>query len=245
MAGMMGAVAVLDARTGQLVKARKMMSMNHNAIFTPDGNEIWTSGMMDSGMVYALDASTLDIIDSMRAGNAPQEVTFDIGGRHAFVCNGVSGTVSVFERTTRVHIKDITVDSNPVGAWPGENGMMYVDNEDGKSVSAIDTATLSVHHRYNLGFTPGMVAAGPDSSLWIIDSDNGKVIMNMTDSDMKMGEVTTGAGAHGIAFNGDKSKAYITNQHANTVTVINVQAGTVSKTIPVGNKPNGLVWRKN
>lgn len=245
MMGMMGAVAVLDARTGQLVKARKMMLMNHNAAFSPGGNEIWTSGMMDSGMVYALDAMTLDIIDSMSVGNTPQEVTFDKGGRYGFVCNGMSNSVSVFDGMTRKHIKDIPVDSNPVGAWPGDNGIMYVDNEESKTICAIDTATLSVHHRYNLGFTPGMAATGPDTTLWITDSDNGKVIINMMTMDMKMGEIATGAGAHGITFSADKKKCYVTNQSANTVSVIDATTQSVLKTLSVGNKPNGLVWRKN
>jgi YVTN family beta-propeller protein len=245
MAGMKGAVVLLDALSGQLVLARTTASMNHNAIFSPDGNEIWTSGMTDSGMVYVMNSITLGLVDSMRAGNSPQEVSFDKGGRYAFVCNGVSNSVSVFNRMTRAHIKDIAVDSDPVGAWMGDNGMMYVDNEESKTICAIDTASLSVHHRYTLGFTPGMVATGPGSSLWITDSENGKVIINMADTDMKMGEITAGAGAHGIVFSADKTKFYITNQSAKTVSVINVSTELVLRTIPVGSKPNGLAWRKN
>jgi len=65
----------------------------------------------------------------------------------------------------------------------------------------------------------------------------------MTTMDMKMAEIVVGDGAHAIAFSGDGKTAYITNQMANSVSVIDVASRKVSKTIPVGQKPNGMVWR--
>jgi YVTN family beta-propeller protein len=122
---------------------------------------------------------------------------------------------------------------------------MYVDNEESKTLSAIDTATLSVHHMYNLGFTPGMAMSGPQDELWITDSDSGRVVINRIDKDSVISTCQTGAGAHGIAFNADKTKAYVTNQLGNSVTVVDAQTKTALKTIQVGEKPNGICWRKN
>ena len=57
----------------------------------------------------------------------------------------------------------------------------------------------------------------------------------------KQGEINTGANAHGIAFYG--TTAYVTNQGANTVSVIDVPTHTKKKDIPVGKKPNGIAIR--
>lgn len=51
----------------------------------------------------------------------------------------------------------------------------------------------------------------------------------------------TGAGAHEIAFTSDGSTSYVTNQPANTVSVVNVVTHTASGTINVGRKPNGIL----
>jgi YVTN family beta-propeller protein len=120
---------------------------------------------------------------------------------------------------------------------------MYVDNEAGKSISAIDVGTLSVVRTYALGFTPGFAATAPGGELWVSDDDNGRVVFYRTDSDVKLGELATGAGAHAIAFSADGSRAYVTNQRADTVSVVDVSARAVLATIPVGSKPNGVIFR--
>ncbi|MFY8098093.1 MAG: YncE family protein, partial [Flavobacterium sp.] len=51
----------------------------------------------------------------------------------------------------------------------------------------------------------------------------------------------TGAGAHAITFTSDGNTAYVTNQTANTVSVVNTTNHSVTKTINVGKKPNGIV----
>lgn len=45
-----------------------------------------------------------------------------------------------------------------------------------------------------------------------------------------------------IAFSG--TTAYVTNQTANTVSVINATTHTVTKTLNVGKKPNGIIIKQ-
>lgn len=53
----------------------------------------------------------------------------------------------------------------------------------------------------------------------------------------------TGAGTHGLAFDPAGATLWVTNQDADTVSVVDVAARTVVATVPVGDKPNGLVYR--
>jgi YVTN family beta-propeller protein len=241
--GMKGAVMLLDATTGATQRSRILDAMNHNAIFSPDGSEIWTSQMTVPGTVLVLDAATLETEATIEVGAQPAEVTFSADGTHAFVANGGSASVTVIHASSKKVMATLDVGENPVGAWQGGNGVAYVDNETGESLSAIDTNTLKVTHTYELRFMPGMAALGPDGQVWVTDAEAGKVVRYATSGGEPVGELATGGGAHAIAFSGDGSTAYVSNQTGNTVSVIDVPTASVVATIRVGAKPNGLVWR--
>jgi YVTN family beta-propeller protein len=240
---MMGAVMVLDARTGATNRSRMLPMMNHNATFSPNQREIWTSQMAEPGSVLVLDASTLQTRQEIPVQDMPAEVTFPSDGSLGYVANSGSGTVSVTDPRTKTVIRTIPVGDTPVGAWQAANGFAYVDNEEGQTVSAIDRRTLSVRFTIDLGFMPGMVQLGPDGLIWVTDATNGRVVLFR--QTQRVLAVPTGDGAHGIAFSGNGRWAYITNQMANSVSVIDVRAHRVVRTIGVGQKPNGMVWRRN
>lgn len=245
LTSMKSQVILLDAASGKILKSRDLPSMNHNASFSPNGLEVWTSQMTESGRVLVLDAATLDTKKEIIVGRFPAEITFSPDGTKAFVANGEDDTVTVIDVASKAVATTIPVGDNPVGAWPGGDGVMYVDNEAGKSISAIDSKTMSVVRTYALGFTPGMAATGPGNTLWVSDTDNGKVVIYAPGSTVKEGEVATGAGAHGVAFSADSQLAFVTNQKAETVSVIDVSKRKVIADAKVGKKPNGLVFRKN
>ncbi len=244
MSGMKGSILMIDAKTGETMMSRELDGMTHNAIFSPDGKEIWTALMEMPGKVLVLDSNTLETVQSLDVGDMPAEVTFTSNGKYAFVANGMSNTVSVIDASTKQLVKEITVGDDPVGAWTGSDGKMYVDNEKGKSISAIDVTSLAVIRTYNLGFTPGMATVAPGGELWVSDVDSGKITYFMKDSDMAMGNIAVGKGAHGIAFAADGKMAFVTNQSDGTVSMIDVASHSVMKTIQVGQKPNGLVFRQ-
>ena len=237
-----GAVLLLDATTGATLKSRRLDAMNHNAAFGPRG-EVWTSQMTTPGTVLVLAGATLDTVAEIAVGDGPAEVTFSSDGARAFVANGTSDTVTVIDTQSRAVVKTIAVGDNPVGAWQGSNGIAYVDNETGKTLDAVDVATLEIVRSYNLGFTPGMAALGPDGAVWVSAADAGKIARFSAAADEKLGELPTGAGAHGIAFSKDGATAYVSNQGANNVSVVDVGTFTVRSTIAVGSKPNGMAWR--
>lgn len=246
MMGMMGRVLIVDAVKGLILKDIETPMMNHNAVYSPDGTEIWTSQMDDAGTVLVYDANSYNLKNTITVGDDPAEVTFSADGSKAYVCNGGSNTVTVINPITKSAITTLNVGIDPVGAWTSSIGKMFVDNEGGNSISIIDVATNVVVGTINLGFMPGYAAYHTSTGeLWVTDPDNGKVayFLDMGSNNwMKHGEFTTGAGAHAIAFNANT--AYVTNQMANTVSVINVTSHTVSKTINVGKKPNGIVIRQ-
>lgn len=241
--GMVGKVAVLDAVKGVNVKVFDAVGMNHNSIYSPNGKEIWTSQMADNGKVLVYDALTFTLKNTISVGKEPAEVTFSSDGSVAFVANGGSNTVSAINPDTKAIVATIPVGINPVGAWVGTDGRMYVDNEDGQSVSIIDVKTLKVVETITLGFMPAFVAYNADmKEMWVTDPTAGKVHWWTKGADGKMtrtGSFSTGAGSHAIAFNA--MNAYVTNQEAASVSIIDIMQHKVTKTLTVGLKPNGIV----
>lgn len=246
--GMGGKLLVVDATNGSIVKNLGLSAMNHNSIYSPDGTEIWVPQMKMDGKVLVYDATTNALKNTIAVGMMPAELTFSSDGTKAYVANGDDNTVSVINVSNKTVVSTIKVGENPVGAWTGSNGKMYVDNEDGQSISVIDVQGDSVEQTISLGFMPGMASLNSKrNELWVSDPMAGKVHFYNWDASMKMwmhgNSFTTGNGAHAIAFTKDGNFAYVTNQIANTVSVVDVNSHTALKSIAVGKKPNGIVLR--
>ena len=249
MPGMKGKVLIVDGVKGTIVKDLEVPVMNHNAVYSPDGSEIWTSQMDMNGNVLVYDAQTYALKKTIPVGMQPAEVTFSANGAKVYVANGGDNTVSVIDPATKTVTATISVGADPVGAWVGYDGKMYVDNEEGESISVVDVATNTVIQTIPLGFMPGSAAHNAvKTELWITDPDNSKVhywTWNTTGNQwVHEGAFSTGAGAHAIAFTADGNTAYVTNQLAASVSVINVADHSKIKDIPVGKKPNGVVIKQ-
>lgn len=244
--GMTGQFIVIDAKTSSVLKAQNLPMMNHNAVFSPNGSEIWTTQMDSMGTVLVYDAISYTLKNSINVGVMPAEVTFSSDGSMGFVANGGSNTVTVINTLNKNVMTTMNVGTEPVGAWQGGNNKMYVDNEMGQTISVIDVSTMMVEETVTLGFMPGMAGYNETmNELWVTDPDNGKVHYWTRGSNMWVhgGEITTGAGAHGVAFNG--MTAYITNQAAGTVSIVSVMNHNKTLDITVGTKPNGIIIRNN
>ncbi len=245
-APMPGRILILDAVTGELLKELSLEGMTHNAVFSSDSKELWTAIMMPEGIVKVLDAVTYSLITTIPVGQMPAEVTFSDDGKKAFVANGMSNTITIIDAATKKVIETISVGDNPVGAWPGMGGMMYVDNEDGQSISIVDGMTNMMTDKVDLGFTPGMaVRNSMMNQMWVSDPDGSKVHMWAKNNAEYVhgGEIAVGKGAHAIAFNKEGNVGYVTNQTDGTASVVDVPNLKEIMKITVGKKPNGIVIR--
>lgn len=241
-----GRIIIVDAKTGKKEERITLNKMNHNAIFSPDGSELWTSQMEEEGKVRVYDTKDYKLKFSISVGNMPAEVTFSQDGVYAFVANGGSDNVTAIRVSDKTVSATINVGDNPVGAWRGSDNKMYVDNEHGKSISVIDVSSLQVEETISLGFTPAMAAYNSSlNELWVTDTENGKAVyfQRVANQWVYAGEIPTGSGAHAIVFSNDNLKAYVTNQVSGTVSVIDVNSKSIITDITVGSKPNGIVLR--
>lgn len=241
-------VQIIDAVTGMIDKEIALNKMPHNAIFNPSGTELWI-GQTDTiqSQVLVYNTSDWTLKNTINVGAGLSEVTFSSDGTMAFACNTMDGTVTLIDANNKMIHETLTVGQDPVGAWMASNGKMYVDNETSQTISEITVSSMSVTATINLGFKPGYAAYNSSNGeLWVSDATNGKVeyYTFMSGSWGSVGSIATGADAHAIAFTSNGSTAYVTNQGANTVSVIDVATHAVTKTISVGTKPNGIALKQ-
>jgi YVTN family beta-propeller protein len=243
-----GKILILDAVTGKILKELTLDGMAYNAVFSPDGKEIWSALMMTSGKVNVFDATSYALMNTIVVGQMPSEVSFSEDGKKVYVANGMSNTVTVIDAATKQVLENAAVGNYPVGAWPGMGGMMYVDNEKDHSIGMMNGTTNMMTGSVQLGYVPGMVASNTMmNQMWVSDPNGGKVQMwtNTNNGYVMGGTVTVGNGASSMAFNKSGTTCYVTNQNDGTVSVVNVTTLNEMMKIKVGSKPNGIVIRYN
>ena len=241
-------IQIIDVVTGSIEKEIGVSKLPHNAAFSPGGAELWVpQGDTLNGTVLVFNTTDWALLKTINVGRMPSELTFSFDGSMVFVANTKDGTVSMIDPNSKVVMQTIPVGMDPVGAWPASNGKMYVDNEASQTISEIDVMTGAVSATFSLGFKPGYAAYSTHhSEVWVTDATNGKVVFfeKIAGTWTPAGSLATGADAHAIVFSANGERAYITNQGANTVTMIDVVNHTVSATINVGTKPNGIALKQ-
>ncbi len=241
-------VQIIDVVTGNIDKEIAVMHLPHNAAFNPSGTELWIpQADTMQGHILVYKTSDWSLQNTVNVGKRPSELTFSFDGSMAFSANTMDGTVSMIDPNTKAIMQTITVGIDPVGAWPAPNGKMYVDNETSQTISEIEVMTGTVTATINLGFKPAYASYSTHhSELWVTDVTNGNVsrFVNSSGTWIQIGIIPTGADAHAIVFTSNGEVAYVTNQGANTVSVIDVPNLNVIKTISVGTKPNGIVFKQ-
>lgn len=236
-----GSVVLLDALTGALRASTRTNAANNNAVFGPEG-QIWTSQATQPGSTLVLSTSSLEITDAISVGASPAETVMSNDGSLVFVANSGSASISVIDVAARRVKATINVGAGPVLALPSTDGLVYVENEPDQTVSVIDRNTLGVARTFSIGYVPGSIATPGENELWITSPERGSV--EIRDSFGKtMHTIPTGAGAHWVVFSADHGRAFVSNELANTVSVVDRRSMSVTATIAVGAKPNGMVWR--
>src|SRR5450759_402150 len=134
---MQGKILILDAITGELLKELTLEGMPYDAIFSPDGKELWTALMMPTGKVKVFNTDSYTLMSSITVGNMSAGVVFSDDGKKVFIANGISGSVTVIDAATKLVIDTIVSPPGTVGVFPGMNGMIYTDNEKTNTIGII------------------------------------------------------------------------------------------------------------
>jgi YVTN family beta-propeller protein len=175
-------------------------------------------------------------------GSTPLWVAVTPDGRHAYVANATTSTVSVISTASNTVIATISVPTPSRVAVSPDGSEAYVtecpDNCPAGSqgdVAVIDTASNRVTASITVGSGPFGVAFTPDGRhAYVTDRNATAVSVIDTASHTVTATITVGVFPTSVAVSPDGREAYVTNATTNTVSVISTASNTVLTTIPTG-----------
>ncbi len=180
------------------------------------------------------------VVGAIAVGQAPMGIVASSDGAKVYVANSGSNNISVIDTAANRVINTISnFGYSPAELALSADGLwLYATNPDSDNVSVIDTVSEVVIRRIIVGRDPAGILFDEDrskvyvsnraeNSIAIIDADANPPAVEYT--------VTVDLNPCGLAVQDDK--LYVANWGSNTVSVIRIASYSVTKTIPVGQRP--------
>jgi YVTN family beta-propeller protein len=210
------------------------------------------------------------VIATIQVGECPEGVMITPNGTRAYVTNCSSHTVSVIATDNNTVIATIQVGEYPKGVAITPNGTkVYVPNFHNATVSVIATDSNAVIATIEVGKEPIGVAITPNGTrAYVTNSGNATVTVIDTDSHAVIATIPVESEPHGshaqqialhdfsiiltfqprflrgVAITPNGTRAYVTNEDSDTVSVIVTDSNVVIATIQVGHSPDGVAIRR-
>jgi YVTN family beta-propeller protein len=141
--------------------------------------------------------------------------------------------------------------NNPGEDWvqTRDGKRIYVTMPASNQIAVIDTVTFKVIANISTGIKPLRIALQNDQKyLWVgcdavpeANQPSGVSIID-TATNKVVSHIQTGAGRHEIVFTSDDRFAFVTNDSAGTVTIIDVSKLAVLKTLAIGKRLTSIAY---
>ena len=215
---------------------------------TKDG-KLLIAANEDDNLATFLDISGNDILDQIPTGVEPEGVILSPDGKRVYITAEVSQMIHVVDMASHEVLADILVGSRPRRAFFTHDGKEYwVTNEISGYVSIIDTESLEVTGEVHFDpkgapgdVTPVGIALGPDgkTAYVTLGHANRLALVDVATREV-LKYLLVGKRAWNLDFSGDNKWLYVVNSGSDDVSIIDVEAGKVVKTVPVGRYPHAL-----
>ena len=193
-----------------------------------------------------IDTAANTVVAAVKVGNLPKFVAVTPDGRHVYVPNQGSGTVSVIDTATNAVAATVPAIDGATGVAITRDGKRaYVTSANAPgSVFVINTATNRVVATVPVGNDPLAVAISPDGKqAYVANGTNGDTVSVIdTASNKVVATIPVGVTPGAIAITPDGKRAYVANGASNpgTVSVIDTANNKVIATVTVASNPTGI-----
>ena len=196
--------------------------------------------LTEKGSIALIDLAKNQVTSVIGTGYYACRLAF--AGTNLLVTNGASGTVAVIDTSARQAVRTVNVGFGPSGIAAAGN-VAVVANMQGGSISLINLTDYSVTNvSLPAGSRPNEVAISSATNRALITNPmgNNAFILSLDTRLVQTVDLAawSGMGPGGVATNG--ALAFVANQMAATVAVVDLSAGTVVRTFPVDPGPRSL-----
>ncbi|HTG02188.1 MAG TPA: cupredoxin domain-containing protein [Nitrospirota bacterium] len=238
-------VSVIDTATDRVVKTIDVGKSPHGVTLVP-GMDLLLVAVNGEDKIAFVDTAKQVVIASVGVGK-PHTIGVRPDGKKAYITSQVPGhfAVAVIDIEKRAVDHLIALDKTPRDlefandgqevyfTEAGVNAIEVFDPKADKIVAEIPTG-VSPHYVGRLRNTMyGMAIVQGPGELFLFDPKTNKPVRS----------IKVGAQPHWLALSGDGKTAYVTNEGADTVSIVNVETGG-SETVVVGKQPRKIVVQK-
>jgi YVTN family beta-propeller protein len=222
----------------------------------PAVDEIYVQGAplndLEGGMLLVIsDRENAVLLTVTHGAEFASGIAYASEENEIFVSNSLGSNVSVFSASTFQWEAGIPLGNYPYD-WPGaltedpDLGLVFVSENQGSSVSAIDELTNSVGTTVSAGFSPQGMAFDPSNGELFVANTGGNVSV--------ISDGSTGGGIRlvdsiglfwtpeAIAYDSGKGELFVSELGDAAVSVLSDATNTVVATIPVDPYPDGIAY---
>ncbi len=249
-AGHIPYLRILDAKSHKLLSSIPMADMAAHAVPSKDGKYVFVSREGGSTIVK-VGLEDFRITRIFNVGKAPHGFVLSSDNNYIYSPNMKSDDISILDlKTGKEERINITSGGSscetPVAMGIKEDGLYsFVTCGRSFDVYKIDNLRKKAAGRvaFETGEFPGPIQTPVHPGgeyLYVPDMRHGVVHKISIEPFKLVKDIHVGAGAHGIAYSQDSKTAFVTNTWEDTISVIDLETDTVTKTIRVGREPNGI-----
>ena len=244
------AVTFIDTATNRIKSVTYVGRAPHEAVFTPDGSELWVSVRGESH-VAVLDANGKEL-RRISVADGPGMVRFRRDGKLAFVVSSFTPELDVVDVVKHEVIQRIPVVSpfspNLDVCADGQVWMTHKDvgkvtviapGESGYHVTSVtDTGPITNH--------VACVDNGVGKLVFVtVGGANAVKVFTRDATPQLVATIPTGSLPHGIWASDDGTRIYVGLENSDQVGVIDAVARRELTRIPIGQAPQALVFISN
>ncbi|MBI4384461.1 MAG: beta-propeller fold lactonase family protein [Nitrospinae bacterium] len=240
VANMKGAnVQVIDADSGQVVKAIPTGAGAHNVTFSPDGKLAFISNL-GTNSITIIDAVSKEKLADIATGVKAHDVAVSPDGKMAVACNVGAGNITFIDVASRKAVHTMPTGEKPFTAVFSPGGrQVYVVNAGPANISVIDTSTRQITK--TLAGAKGAMAIKPTDDwglLWLTAPEDNKLLLMNPRTGAVESSIEVPGEPHGLAISPDGKTAYVGQRGLNQISMIDIASGKIVKSMPLGKRPD-------
>ncbi|MCF6300760.1 MAG: YncE family protein, partial [Proteobacteria bacterium] len=215
---------------------------NHQIVIAGD-NSLLLAVNKNSDYLSVLDLGKGLEIKKIPTGQGPHEVAISPDGKFAIVTNYGYGCVEskAGKSLTVVNLHDYSTMNIPLGKFRSPHGIVaFKDNihvavtvECSKALLIVNIHTGEISQAIDTGADVShmVILSADEKTAFVSNISSGSVsVLDLTTGKL-IKTIITGKGAEGIALSTDGRQVWVTNRGVNTISIIEVESLTVSKTL--------------
>ena len=238
-----GTVSVIETVGNTVVSTVSVGGRPGRVAISPDGEIVYVSNR-PLGVVQRIETATNTVLPAMGLPAVPSGLALTPDGALLYVTHFSDNSVSVLETATNAVVATVSVGRSPTNVAVTPDGQFaYVVVSNAKGLAVLDTGTHVVVAFVDLApkrSTPIGIAFTPDGALVYVTNffaPAASVWVLQTATNSLETTIEVGSGAADVAFASDGSRAYVVNQTAGTLSVVETAGHTVVATIAAGSLP--------